>query len=131
MQTAIRYLAELRPPKMALWCYLIWYLTMTIYHFDNTPSLWINSIGISLVIGTGLVLSVLPKGGIRAMERWQLARLYMMPLAVSSFAAIIKDLGFIVIFSPAMKENVVATALCGLFVATAIVCKKLKQSAAS
>ena len=107
MHALAAYLAQLRASKIALWCYLIWYLTVVTFHFDPSPSLWINSLGISAVIGTGLVMSVLPKGGIAALEKWTLARLYMMPLAVSSFAAIIKDKHFLVIFSPNWQENLV------------------------
>jgi hypothetical protein len=120
----IQYLAQLRAPKITLWCYLIWYVTMLAFHFDGNPSLWINSIGLSAVIGTALVLSVLPSGGLAAMDTWQLARLYMMPLAVSSFAALIKGKGFFVIFSPNMRENAVALAACIMFAALAVCCRR-------
>lgn len=120
----IRYLAQLRAPKITLWCYLIWYVTMLVFHFDGNPSLWINSIGLCVVIGTALVLSVLPPGGLAAMDKWQLARLYMMPLAVSSFAALIKGKGFFVIFSPNMRENAVALAACIAFAAMAAFCRR-------
>ena len=107
----LSYLRTLRPGIMLLWCYLIWYLAMLRFYFDPRPSLWINSLGISVVIGTGLILSVMPVGGPRAMEKWAVARLFLMPFAVSSFAALIKDHGFTVIFSPSLGENAIAAML--------------------
>ena len=52
--------------------------------------------------------------GIRAMDKWAVARLFMMPFAVSSFAALIKDHGFFVVFSPRLAENAVAGEIVGL-----------------
>ena len=130
MTKLFRYLANLRAGKTALWCYLIWYCVMTLYHFDARPALWINSLGISLVIGTGLVLSVLPPAGIGAMEKWAVARLFMIPFCVSSFAALIKDQGFVVVFSPSLRENLVALGACALFV-TAVAIGKASPLRAS
>jgi len=127
MKSLLRYLGNLRAGKAALWCYLLWYGVMAVHHFDARPSLWINSLGISLVIGTGLVLSVLPPAGIGAMEKWTVARLFMIPFCVSSFAALIKDQGFVVVFSPNLRENLIATGVCALFVAAAFVCKSLSK----
>jgi hypothetical protein len=123
MKKLLTYFAELRSGKIVLWCYLIWYLVMLHYYFDPRLSLWINSLGISLVIGAGLILSVMPAGGIRAMDKWAVARLFMMPLAVSSFAALIKDHGFTVIFSSKLAENAVAAAACAAFIAITQVCR--------
>jgi hypothetical protein len=123
MQKLFHYLGNLRTGKIALWCYLIWYGVMTNLYFDPRLSLWINSLGISVIIGTALILSVIPAGGIRAMEKWTVARLFMMPFCVSSYAALIKDHGFIVIFSPKLAENATAAIACVIFVAVACVCK--------
>jgi len=123
MHRLIRYFGNLRAGKIALWCYLIWYIVMLFFHFDAKPSLWINSLGISVVIGTGLILSVLPPGGIGAMEKWAVARLFLMPFCVSSFAALIKDQGFLVVFSPQWLENLYAIIACALFVAITALCK--------
>ncbi len=117
MKPFCNYFARLRAGKIVLWCYLIWYLVMAYFYFDARPSLWINSLGISAVIGTGLVLSVMPAGGLRVMDRWAVARLYMMPVGVSSFAALIKDHHFFVIFSPRTSENLIASSACAAFVA--------------
>jgi hypothetical protein len=123
MKKLIKYLGNLRSAKMVLWCYLIWYLVMTGFYFEARLSLWLNSLGISLVIGTGLLLGVLPPGGLHRVEKWLVARLYMMPFGVSSFAALIKNQGFVVIFSPRFAENASAAAVCALFVTVAVICK--------
>ena len=123
MKKLFSYLGSLRTGKTALWCYLIWYGVMVTFHFDSRPSLWINSLGISVVIGTALILSVLPPAGIGAMAKWAVARLFMMPFCVSSFAALIKDQGFLVVFSPRMMENMIAAGACALFVVITLLCK--------
>jgi hypothetical protein len=131
MHPLLNYLAKLRAGKIALWCYLIWYLVMARFYFDPHPALWINSLGISAVIGTGLLLSVMPAGGVRAMDKWAVARLYMMPLGVSSFAALIKDRGFVVVFSPSPRENLIAAGACALFVTITFIAKSLRRYPAS
>jgi hypothetical protein len=52
------YLANLSPGKIVLWCFLIWYLATVIHHFDPTPAIWLNALGISAIIGVALYLSV-------------------------------------------------------------------------
>jgi hypothetical protein len=113
IQRLIQYLYELKPAKAILWCYLIWYTITVCFYFDPSPKLWINSIGISAVIGTGLLLSVSNQSGRK--DRWQTFRLYLMPFCVSSFSALIKDQGFIVVISPKPRETLVATLICLLF----------------
>jgi hypothetical protein len=130
MNRLLDYLGTLRAGKIALWCYLIWYLVMAYFYFDPRPALWINSLGISAVIGTGLLLSVMPAGGVRAIDKWAVARLYMMPVGVSSFAALIKDRGFVVVFSPSLRENLIAAGMCALFAATAWAARSLRRSTA-
>jgi len=123
MKNLYLYLCNLRTAKIVLWCYLIWYCMIVYFYFDPKISLWITSIGISAVIGIALILSVLPAGGLRMMEKWQVVRLFMMPFCVSSFAALIKDHHFIVIFSPKATENLITAAICALFVAVTLACK--------
>lgn len=109
------YLATLPTARVILWCYLIWYLVTVFHHFDPTPSIWINALGISAVIGFALVLSV---GGRRgALDRWQVFRLFLMPFCVSSFSSLIKGHGFVVIVPPSPAELARALAACALFVA--------------
>ncbi|MBM3344276.1 MAG: hypothetical protein FJY56_19505 [Betaproteobacteria bacterium] len=115
---------------MALWCYFIWYLVMAGFYFDARPALWLNSLGISLFIGTALVLSILPPAGLRALEKWAVARLFLVPFCVSSFAALIKERGFWVVFSPSLRDNLIAAGACTLFVAATWLCRPRKVRAA-
>jgi len=114
------YFVEIKPGRVVLWCYLIWYFVTLYYHFDSSLTLWINSVGISVVIGTALILSV-SRGG--RVDYWQTFRLYWMPFAVSSFAALIKNQGYFVIFSPNFYEVFVAFCCCVLFVVLVVVLK--------
>jgi len=130
MSRLLNYLGTLHAGKIALWCYLIWYLVMTVFNFDARPALWANSLGISAVIGTGLVLSVLPPAGFAAMDKWAVARLFIMPFCVSSFAALIKDRGFVIVCSPSARDNLIAIAACALFVIVVMICKSIGRPAA-
>jgi hypothetical protein len=106
------YLRGLTPPRLVLWCYLVWYLVVLVRYFDATPALWINSLGISAIIGTGLYLSTAHAGRTRTLlDRWQTFRLYLMPLCVSSFAALIKGRGFVLVFHPDLAGNLLAFGL--------------------
>ena len=59
------------------------------------------------------------------LERWQIARLYVMPLCVSSFAALIKGHGFILVFHPSLRDNILAASACTLFVAGTAALRRL------
>src|SRR5688572_4799943 len=114
----LRYFGELRASQRVLWCYLVWYLFVAIPYFEADPMLWLSSLGISAIIGTALYLSTARAGRTRVrLERWQVARLYVMPFCVSSFAALIKGRGFILVFHPSARANLVAASACALFVA--------------
>jgi hypothetical protein len=111
----LRYFGSLPPRKVALWCYLIWYLTSVAYFFDPSPWLWLNSAGISLVIGIALQFSVSaasPKD-----RRWQTFRLFLIPFCVSSFAALIKGNGYILIFPTKPLILLSSIAACLVFIA--------------
>ena len=125
MKSLIQYLYEIKLDKAILWCYLIWYVTVVCFHFDPSVKIWINSIGISAVIGTGLMLSVSSSKGER--DRWQAFRLYLMPFCVSSFSALIKDRGFILFISPNIKETIVSVSCCVLFISVILAVKKFKN----
>src|SRR3954466_13850570 len=97
----VRYLRNLSTGRLVLWCYLVWYLVVLVRYFDPSPTLWLSSLGISAIVGSALYLSTARAGHTRVrLERWQIARLYLMPLCVSSFAALIKGHGFILVFHP-------------------------------
>jgi hypothetical protein len=112
--SALNYFAQLKPGKMVLWFYLIWYLVTVYFHFDPNPKIWINAVGISVVIGIALMLSV-SSGQSPWANPWQTFRLFWMPFAVSSFSSLIKGQGYTVIFSPHWHEIMVALSACALF----------------
>ena len=125
MKWLIQYLYEITLDKAILWCYLIWYVIVVSFHFDPSVKIWINSIGISAVIGTGLMLSVSSSKGER--DHWQAFRLYLMPFCVSSFSALIKEEGFIVFISPNIKETIVSVSCCVLFLLVILAVKIFKN----
>ncbi len=129
MKGLIQYFYEIKLDKTILWCYLIWYVVVTYFYFDPSLKIWINSMGISAVIGTGLLLSVSP-GKAGKTDPWQTFRLYLMPFCVSSFSALIKDQGFIVFVSPKTKENAIAVSCCIFFFLFILIIKLVKNKAA-
>ena len=100
---------------------------MVSLHFDAAVHIWLTSLGISVVIGFALLLSVSNAGGARR-DFWTTARLFMMPFCVSSFSALVKDQGFILILSPRWFEDVLALSLCAVFLATTGLLKSLAAS---
>lgn len=110
----IRYLENLPRGKMVLWCYLIWWVVTVCFHFDPSWRIWMNSAGISVVIGFALMLSV-SQGPMRAVDRWQTFRLFAMPFCVSSFSSLIKGKGFILILPPSGLELACALLACAAF----------------
>ena len=98
-------------------------------YFDANPALWLSSLGISAIVGTALYLSTARAGHTRVrLERWQIARLYVMPLCVSSFAALIKGRGFILVFHPSLRDNLLAASACTLFVVSTTALRRLNAA---
>ena len=122
------YLSNLSNGKLALWCYLIWWGATVFHHFDPSPSIWLNSVGISAVIGVALILSV---GGFKSAtrDRWQTFRLFAMPFCVSSFSSLIKGKGFVLIFPPSVPELATAVGLCAAFSAVVVGLRKARRAA--
>ena len=120
----MRYLANLSPGKIVLWCFLIWYLATVIHHFDATPAIWLNALGISAIIGIALYLSVLEPGKPRP-DRWTVVRLFLMPFCVSSFSQLIKGKGFVLVFPPDLHEIAISLAACALFVIVVLIARQL------
>ena len=84
-------------------------------YFDPSPKLWLTSLGLSFIIGVALVISTTSSvKGARALESWQTFRLFLMPFCVSSFAALVKGQGFVLIFSPRLTENLLALGVCAM-----------------
>ncbi len=123
------YLRNLTVPKLVLWCYLVWYLVVLARYFDGTPTLWINSLGISAIIGTALYLSTAHASREKThLTRWQIFRLYLMPLCVSSFAALIKGRGFILVLHPDLEGNAIAFGLIATLCAIVFAVKRLSPA---
>lgn len=129
MKWLIQYLYEIKINKAILWCYLIWYVVVVYFYFDPSLRLWIDSIGISIIIGTALLLSV-SSGKVGTRDDWQTFRLYLMPFCVSSFSALIKGQGFIVFISPKIKETLIAISCCVLFLLFTLAVKLIKNKIA-
>lgn len=128
----VRYLRALTLPRGVLWCYLIWYGFAAVPYFDPSPRLWLSSLGLSAIIGTALYLSTARAGATPVkLDRWQLLRLFLMPFCVSSFAALIKDRGFVLIFHPTLVANLRALGACALFAGTVLLVKAWPGTAGS
>ena len=111
----LRYLRQLDTPRLILWCYAIWYAVVFVRYFDPSPTLWLTSVGLSGIIGVALLLSTRAAIGSSRLNGWGVFRLFLMPFCVSSFAALVKGRGFVLIFAPELRENLLALALCGVF----------------
>ncbi|WP_373547815.1 hypothetical protein [Chamaesiphon sp.] len=120
-----KYIAALSAGKTVLWCYLIWYLVAVVNHFDSSAAIWLNSLGISALIGIALMLSI--GGTVRQTDPWQTFRLFLMPFCVSSFSALIKNKGYILIFPPTASEAVISVGLCVAFVMFVVGLKHLNK----
>src|SRR5437016_3930664 len=126
----IPYLANLSKGRLILWCYFIWYLVVLVRYFDPSARLWLTSLGLSLIIGFALFVSTTAASENKVkLEPWQIIRLFMMPFCVSSFSALVKGKGFVLIFSPDPKEILIAVALCALLCGTVAVLKRRQQNA--
>jgi branched-subunit amino acid ABC-type transport system permease component len=119
----VGYLAKLTAGKIALWCFLIWYLATVIHHFDPTPAIWLNALGISAIIGVALYLSVLEPGRPRP-DRWTVVRLFLMPFCVSSFSQLIKGKGFVLVFPPDLHEIAISLTACAIFVVVVLIARR-------
>ena len=117
-----RYISNLPATKIALWCYFIWYLAIAAKYFDPSPAIWLNALGISGVIGVALWLGVRASTEGR-IDPWQIFRLFLTPFCVSSFSALIKGRGFVLIFPPRLDEFALAAGACFSFVVVVLFLK--------
>jgi hypothetical protein len=121
----VDYLAGLSAGMLILWCYFIWYLVVLVRYFDPRPRLWLTSVGLSLIIGTALLINTTASGRRRVtLEPWPTFRLFLTPFCVSSFAALVKDRQFVMIFSPRWNENLAALGLCAVLCAAVAILKR-------
>jgi len=116
-----RYFAGLTNGRIVLWCYLLWYLVTVATHFDPSPRLWLTSLGLSGIIGAALWISTSSSStGTTRLDRWQVLRLFMMPFCVSSFAALVKDEGYVLVFPASLAENALGVSILAVFVAVVL-----------
>jgi len=118
------YFASLGSGKTILWCYLIWYLVTVANHFDPSPTIWLNSLGLCTVVGFSLRLSV-GQETLPTVDHWQTFRLFLTPFCVSSFSSLIKGQGFFLILSPRPLELVTAVGSCLAFILFVAISKRL------
>ncbi|MDB6110483.1 MAG: hypothetical protein JWR69_2233 [Pedosphaera sp.] len=110
-----RYLSNLSKGRLILWCYFIWYVVVLVRYFDSSVRLWLTSLGLSVIIGFALFISTTASGTRQVkLDPWQVFRLFLMPFCVSSFSALVKGKGFVLVFSPKPGEVLTAVALCAL-----------------
>jgi hypothetical protein len=122
----VDYLTNIKKGKIILWCYLIWYIVIVSFYFDSDIQIWINSVGICIVIGVALILSVSGKTGSKT-DKWQIFRLFAMPFCVSSFSSLIKGHEFIIVVPPNRYEQLVAVGACAVFVLMTFVIKSVRK----
>ena len=116
MKSLARYFVNLTTGRIILWCYLIWYLVVLAHYFDPSLRIWLTSVGLAAIVGAALYISSTAHGN--KLSAWQIIRLFLMPFFVSSFSALVKGRGFILVFSPKAGEILLALGLCGLFCVT-------------
>jgi hypothetical protein len=121
VSTLTRYFAGLTNGRIVLWSYLVWYAVNVAAHFDPSPRLWLTSLGISAIIGVALLISTTSSSnGKTELDRWQVFRLFVMPFCVSSFAALVKDEGYVLVFPPSLQLNALGFVLIAVFVAAVV-----------
>ena len=120
------YLANLSLGRFVLWCYFIWWSVVLIRYFDASPRLWLTSLGLSAIIGAGLFINATRSGKNRIrLEAWPTFRFFLIPFCVSSYSALVKGRGFVLIFSPRWEESALAAGICLLIGGIVVVAKRL------
>lgn len=124
----MQYLRQLPNGIMILWCYLIWYLVIASFYFVTDMRLWLNSMGLAIIVGTALILATGPFTLHRIKHNFfQVMRLVLCPFFVSSFSALTKGKGFFLLFSPVWQENLYAIIACGAFILITFLVKRGAQ----
>jgi len=122
-------LANLSAGRLILWCYFIWYLVVLVRYFDLSWQLWLTAVGLSLIIGTALLINTTLSGKTRVkLEGWPAFRLFVTPFCVSSFSMLIKGRGFILIFSSNRYELLAAAGLITAFCLTTWMAKRTARN---
>ena len=123
-----RYLAGLERARVVLWCYLLWYLVIVARYFDPNPRLWLTSLGLAAIIGIALLLNA--GWGRAPIDRWQAFRFFLMPFCVSSFSALVKGRGFMLVFSPVLGVVLAGLGTCAVFLAMVWASRRARPEAA-
>lgn len=123
----VKYCRQLSVGRIVLWCYLVWYLCVVAYYFDPNPRIWMNSLGISVIIGFALILSVKPSGPGAKLDKWQIGRLFLMPFCVSSFSSLIKGEHFFLIFPPRLNQLATPVVICAVILSGIFFLKKMSR----
>ena len=122
----VRYLGTLS--KGLLWCYFLWYLVVLVRYFDPSWRLWLTSAGLSLIIGAALLINTTRSGKKEVtLEPWPIFRLFLTPLCVSSFSALVKNRGFWLIFSPRTSELLIGVGLIALLCAAVALARQMAR----
>jgi len=119
----LRYFATLDRGRIILWCYLAWYVAIVARLFDPSPRLWLPSAGIAVLIGFALNLATRRPGA--PVDLWVVFRLYLFPFCVSSYAALIKDRGFILLFPSDLAGLANGLAACIAMLAWCAACRRI------
>lgn len=119
-----RYLAGLTAGRYVLWCYLIWWGVVLVRYFDPNPRIWMTSLGLSLIIGIALTINSMSGSGSPKPQPWPTFRFFLTPFCVSSFAALVKDRGFLLVFSPRWEEMAAAAGACAGLGGVVLLAKK-------
>ena len=124
-----RYLAGLTPGRYILWCYFLWWGMVLVRYFDANPRIWLTSLGLSVIIGVAMFINTTASGTARVrLQPWPTFRLFLTPFCVSSFAALVKDRGFFLIFSPRWEEMAAVAGACALLGALAVMARRLSPA---
>jgi hypothetical protein len=123
--TPWRYLAGLSGGRFVLWCYFLWWAVVLVQYFDPNPRIWLTSLGLSFIIGIALTLNAMSGSTGTRPQPWPIFRFFLTPFCVSSFASLVKDRGFLLIFSPRWEEMVAAAGACAGLGALVWVAKRL------
>ncbi len=123
-----RYLVSLTLGRAVLWCYFIWYLIALALYFEPAPTLWLTSLGVSVLIGLAFLFSTTPfPFGPVGLPFWAVLRFFLIPFCVSSYSALAQGKGFMLVLFPRWQETALASGLCALFVFAVLVAKRIQR----
>ena len=124
----VNYVAQLSAGRFVLWCYFIWWVVVLVRYFDPSPDLWLTTLGLSVIIGFALLINTTRSGRSRVrLEPWPTFRLFLTPFCVSSFAALVKGRGFVLIFSPNPVEMLVALGICAALAGAVVAARRFRR----